>query len=686
MKTLLIDNYDSYTYNLFQILARINGEPPTVISNDELKWEELVLEDFDNVVISPGPGHPARAEDFGICARVLREATIPVLGVCLGHQGMAEVFGGSVIHAPEAIHGRRSGVKHANSDVFAGIPQGFRVVRYHSLVVDPDTLPEELEQTAWTEDGIIMGLKHKARPMWGVQFHPESIDTEYGVKILENFAQLTREYGAVEVKATTEVTSEDILRPSSNWKVHARKLKQWHEPEQIFAQFYAEKEYAFWLDSSRAEPGMARFSFIGSGDGPNGRIVRYSLANQTLEIEQQGVKTVHQESIFTYLEREIANLYTESSLPFDFNSGFCGYFGYELKAESCGDLAHQSDLPDACFMLADRMIVFDHETGEVYLLELLPNGELASGWFDEMEGAFAQMLPLEQLVINHDGASEVEFELFRNHTQYTADIERIQKEIIDGETYEITLTNEMRIQTGLEPLYLYRHLRRRNPAPYAAYLSLGDVHVLSSSPERFLKVEQDRTVTAKPIKGTIKRGESMEEDRALLEELRDSEKNRAENLMIVDLLRNDLGTLCEIGSVHVPKLMAVETYETVHQLVSTVAGKLRSDVSVSELVRSAFAGGSMTGAPKKRSMQIIDEVEGRPRGIYSGSIGFLALNGSADLNIVIRTIIQRAEELSIGVGGAITILSDAEDEYEEMLLKAEALVEAIRQAESALVK
>ena len=193
VKTLLLDNYDSFTYNLFQLLAEVNGEEPIVVRNDEYDWPTLARLQVDNVVISPGPGTPANAKDFGVCRDALRETRIPLLGVCLGHQGLALAAGAQIIPAPEVMHGRRSQIYHDDSELFALIPQGFAAMRYHSLVVG-GSLPQCLQVTAWTEDGTIMGLRHTERPLWGVQFHPESIATDHGGQLLMIFHEITRRW------------------------------------------------------------------------------------------------------------------------------------------------------------------------------------------------------------------------------------------------------------------------------------------------------------------------------------------------------------------------------------------------------------------------------------------------------------------------------------------------------------
>jgi para-aminobenzoate synthetase len=693
MRTLLIDNYDSFTFNLFQLLAGVNREDPIVVRNDEASWDELRELDFDNIVISPGPGRPEHGKDFGVCKHAIERAEVPLLGVCLGHQGVGHLSGGIVDHAPEVMHGRLSAVFHDDSPLFAEIPQGFQAVRYHSLCV-PRPLPDCLEVTAWTEDGVVMGIAHRERPVWGVQFHPESICTNDGRQLVQNFHDLTeqvvgdiptRPSGPPRIRAA-RTTSADA-RPR-DLALEVRRLERLHDAERAFCHLFADERNAFWLDSSKVIDARSRFSFMGASGGPLSSVVTYDVAAGALKIARPDGTEVESESIFDHLDRELRRLGTlRNDLPFDLTCGFVGYLGYELKADCEGDAAYRSSHPDAAFVFADRLIAFDHHEETTYVVCLTDADSAAAGrqWVDDIARELEALPPPPALELPEDPGddSPVEFRLSRPHETYIADINRVKDHLTEGDTYEVCLTNKVWTEATPDPLRLYRILRHINPAPFSAFLRFGEVAVMSSSPERFLKVHRDRWVEAKPIKGTIQRGRDPEEDRRLAEHLRTDEKSQAENLMITDLLRNDLGIVCEIGTVHVPHLMEIESYETVHQLVSTVAGHLREEVGAPNAIRACFPGGSMTGAPKKRTMEIIDELEKEPRGVYSGAIGYLGLSGAADLSIVIRTIVSDEESTSIGTGGAIVMQSDAEEEYEEILLKARAPMRAIRLAAAA---
>jgi para-aminobenzoate synthetase len=676
VRTLLLDNYDSFTFNLFQLLAETNGIEPIVVRNDAASWAELAELSFDNIVISPGPGRPERAADFGVCGDAIREATVPVLGVCLGHQGVGCFAGGTVIHAPEVMHGRLSPVHHDGSELFAGLPQGFAAVRYHSLCVASPP-PTDLMTTAWTPDGVIMGFAHRTRPLWGVQFHPESICTEHGHRLTENFRDLTRERTAPSRPRSRRGAALRAAR--SPLELIVERIPRPYDCEQAFVGLFGEERHAFWLDSSRAGDERSRFSFMGAAGGPLGACITYDVGTREVRVTRGGETAVHRESVFDFLRRELARLALPADrLPFDLNGGFVGYLGYELKADCGGDAAHASTLPDAAFLFADRLIAFDHLERTTYLVCLAPRADDADAreWMRDTRRRLEALPPPAPPATVANGRPP-EPHLSRSYEQYVADIRRCHDLLADGETYEVCLTNRITVDVSPDPLTTYRILRSVNPAPFAAFLRFGDVAVLSSSPERFLSVGRDGWVEAKPIKGTTRRGATAEEDRLLAEELRTSEKNRAENLMITDLLRNDLGQVCEIGTVHVPRLMAIESFETVHQLVSTVCGRLREDLAAPDCVQACFPGGSMTGAPKKRTMEIIDALETEARGVYSGAIGYLGLGGAADLSIVIRTIVMDGETTSIGAGGAIVMQSDPDDEFDEMLLKAQAPLRAI---------
>ncbi len=702
MKTLLIDNYDSFTYNLFQLLAEANGEEPLVVRNDEASWAELSKLDFDNVVISPGPGRPDRPADFGVCAEAIRRSTVPLLGVCLGHQGLGTAYGAQIAAAPEPVHGRLSAILHDDSRLFAGIPREFQAVRYHSLCVE-QPLPDELEGVAWTSDGVLMAVEHRNRPLWGVQFHPESVCTEHGRRLLENFRDLSAGMGGrrghpwpdsrparIPLEGSkAERPAALSIRPSRGVPVApppqlvVKRVDEVADPERVFVELYGESENAFWLDSNRVD-GSACFSFIGDDSGPLGAKISYDVGEE-IRIERGDEVELRRESIFEYLAAETERLGVSSAeLPFEFDCGFAGWLGYELKAECGGDPAHESPLSDAAFVFADRMIAFDHVERSTYLLCLAEcDGESEA---DEWLAATALKLtslppaalaPFSAIPRERRQGAEVEFGLARSRERYLEEIAACKRLLAEGETYEVCLTNSVLAAVSPDPLSLYRALRRVNPAPFSAFLRFGDAAVLSSSPERFLHVGADRWVEARPIKGTSRRGDTPAEDVRLAECLRGDEKNRAENLMIADLLRNDLGSVCEIGTVHVPDLMQVETYETVHQLVTTVRGLLHEELHPADCVRACFPPGSMTGAPKLRTMRIIDELEDSARGVYSGAIGYFGLSGGCDLSVAIRTIVCDGDSTRIGAGGAIVMQSDPADEYEEMLLKARAPMRAI---------
>jgi para-aminobenzoate synthetase len=435
-----------------------------------------------------------------------------------------------------------------------------------------------------------------------------------------------------------------------------------------------------WLDSSSAGDGRSRYSIMGAAIGPLGELVSYDITSgQVVVLATDGErKRSHRESLFGYLERELAlRAVPGTGLPCDFNLGYIGYFGYELKALCGGQATHRSPLPDGCFVFCDRGLVVDAVTGQAWLLALsTPETTVsAQDWLTAARQTLAELAPSTPDQVTDGG--EITFCWRHELDAYRDLIRECLREIGDGESYEICLTNSISAPLAADPWVAYRLLRRINPAPHAAYLALPDCAVLSSSPERFLRIDPDGHVESRPIKGTRRRGATPGEDAALAAELRTTEKDRAENLMIVDLVRNDLGRVAEPGSVHVPSLFDVEAHPTVYQLVSTVRARLRAGVSPVACIRAAFPGGSMTGAPKLRTMEIIDRLEGAARGVYSGALGYLALGGGVDLSIVIRTMVVADGMARIGVGGAIVAQSEPDAEVAEIVTKAAALLRAL---------
>jgi len=737
VSTLLVDNYDSYTYNVFHLLAAVSGEEPIVVHNDMVTWRALSRWDFDAIVLSPGPGRPERWHDFGVCSDILRRSEIPVLGICLGHQGLGYVLDGIVSSAPMVMHGRLSQVQHLDSGLFAGIPQNFSVVRYHSLAVT-GPLASEGRVTAWTDDGVVMGIEHRSRPLWGVQFHPESIASEHGRAVVENFYALARRHrtprhSGARVAGRPPVPSPrpGSSRRPSGVQLRVRTIAGEPPTEPLFQRLFGTAEHAFWLDSADAPTRLAQCSYLGTSAGADHCVLSYDAAEGMVRTRRGDTNKIERGSIFDVLNRELFQRAIEppAKQGGGLVGGFVGYLGYECKADCGSPVVHHSDLPDATLMLANRVVAVDHVNQRTELLALCRDSDshAAERWLKDTEtvvreilaapsqapgetgspGEAARVAPAgraeqakpagralsgQEVSAGHETkdaggasssaspASSVTFRCGRGQEQYLADIARCQAALAAGESYEVCLTDQISTSASPDPFELYRVLRRVNPAPFAAYLKLGEVAVLSSSPERFLSVDRDRRVQARPIKGTTSRSRDPILDAELRAGLTQDEKTYAEHLMIVDLLRNDLGRVCEIDSVRVPELMVVEDYATVHQLISTVTGVLENGRTPVECVRACFPGGSMTGAPKLRTMEIIDDIEREARGVYSGALGYFGVDGSVDLSIVIRTIVMRPGATTIGAGGAIVMQSDPQEEFDEILLKARAPMAAIAQA------
>jgi para-aminobenzoate synthetase len=698
MSTLLVDNYDSYTYNVFHLLAAVSGEEPIVVRNDMVSWRALSRWDFDAIVLSPGPGRPERWHDFGVCSDILRSSEVPVLGVCLGHQGLGHVLKATVNSAPMPMHGRLSPVKHLGSGLFEDIPQDFSVVRYHSLAVT-GSLGSNGRVTAWTEDGIVMGIEHSHRPMWGVQFHPESIATEHGRKLFENFYELAREHRRMPRNDRPKPVAPSKRRRAtavgdSRVKVRLRTVEGEPSTVELFERLFGDARHAFWLDSADAPTELARCSYLGTTTGPNQAVLEYDVEAGAVTVKRGEQSTVELGSIFEVLDREMAarSIRSPSEPAPGLLGGFVGYLGYECKADCGSSNIHRSDMPDAVLMFANRLVAVDHVHHRTQLIAVCCDEQetpQADAWLEQAESVVRDLIadpPVEAHRLSDDlemsdvHSDPVVFRCGRGREQYLADIARCQAALAAGESYEVCLTDQISTDAAPDPFELYKLLRRTNPSPFAAYLKLGDAAVVSSSPERFLSVDRARRVQARPIKGTAARDGDPVRDEQIRADLQADEKTFAEHLMIVDLLRNDLGRVCEVDSVSVPELMVIEQYATVHQMISNVVGTLEQGRTGVECVRACFPGGSMTGAPKLRTMGIIDDIERVARGVYSGGLGYFGIDGSVDLSIVIRTVVMRPGATTIGAGGAIVMQSDPQEEFDEILLKARAPMSAIARA------
>ncbi|MGV8896159.1 MAG: anthranilate synthase component I family protein [Rhodoglobus sp.] len=435
-------------------------------------------------------------------------------------------------------------------------------------------------------------------------------------------------------------------------------LGKWVDPAAAYLALCGDSDAAFWLDSGPgATTGM---SYLGVAS--------------TVVTEFDG-------AVLDWLRESLAAEQLDTSeAPPGFALGWVGWLGYEVRAETMGTPAGRvSRYPDAAWLRIERALAFDHSTGVVTAMAL-----------DDIDGWRADALAALAAGPRPTGASAPPRPTppvttwAHTDEEYLDMIAASQKAIVDGDAYLLCLTTEVSVDVTPDPVATYLALRESSPTHHGALLRAGTVSLLSASPEQFLTVSPAGLVTTSPIKGTRPRGSTEARDWRLRAELKDSVKERAENVMIVDLMRNDIGRVSVSGSVGVDRLLDVESYAQVHQLVSTVSGELAEGLTGVDAIAACFPAGSMTGAPKLSATRILDRLEQRPRGIYAGAFGYIGFDGAVDLAMVIRSIVIDSEGSTIGTGGGITALSIPEEELAETKLKAAALLTALGVASPAL--
>lgn len=473
-------------------------------------------------------------------------------------------------------------------------------------------------------------------------------------------------------------------------RIRSRVLPFWRDPAEVFGLRYADAEHVVWLDGGDDATGMSVLgrahpaselvtAVLAAGEGE-------ALGTGRVEVVRPAsdapVATVQEGAVFDLLAEALAmpavELEPEVAAPGPL--GWFGWFGYELGAAADGVPVAHAETPDAAFLFLDRVLVFDHAARELRLVWL--DSDDAAAWAEADEAALRERVPAVRAgagtghphrPTSSDGRPAGA--RWRHHAaRYAELIDACQAAIVRGDAYQLCLTNRVDVDAHPDPAEAYLALRASSPSHHGGYVRFGEHALLSASPEQFLLVEPSGRVSTKPMKGTRPRDADPVRDAALRAELLASDKERAENLMIVDLMRNDLGRIAELGSVGVEGLLEVEEYAHVHQLVSTVHARIAPPLSVLDVVRAAFPAGSMTGAPKHSAMSILHGLEQGPRGVYSGAFGYLGVDGGADLAMVIRSIVLAPSGASIGTGGGITALSVAAEEIEETRVKARALL------------
>ncbi|KAL4926489.1 aminodeoxychorismate synthase pabA [Aspergillus undulatus] len=778
---LYIDAYDSFSFNVVAMLEEVLGARVTVMMIDA-EWPDgnilEFLQHYDAVVLGPGPGDPNVHDDVGVMADIWNISSanmLPVLGICLGFQSLCLHHDIPIGRLPEPLHGQVHRITTAQRDIFENV-QDLEVTLYHSLYAMLDTqvkssppggtasLDSDLDVLAWfsiqldgsssPETWIPMAVRHKVKPFWGVQFHPESCksDREACNELLRKWWDMSVKFNKTHDREGYGSLPTDIIRPAmgqTSFPDIAYTMVNWsasssgHSASRSLAACQLDAEGICELFNDPGLPSVLfrsneRHSII-SVPSPGSWRLEYFIPRHCLRLQKMPLGLGSRDCLkadSTEIEAilSVSQLWGISRYLMDlkkvesgdagvpFWAGFLGYFSYELglaclahpkheteclRDDSCSqENTGDEDPPDVSLLWTDRSIVVDNETGKVTVQSTREEDDLPAGWLDQTLKTL-KSAPQSSTSANSIADEEFLDSILRGRTiqfpsehTYLNQVEACKDELRAGESYELCLTCETSItlpspDTTIQriqfPWKLYKRLRRYNPAAFSAFARLGNVKIVSSSPECFLNWDRDSTLEMKPMKGTVRKSDDMTMERA--QKILGSTKEMAENLMIADLIRHDLYGICGAGNVHVEKLLEVEDHGRVYQMITHVKGHVdptRPGYAAKNMPQSHSSNmcgygltalqrclppGSMTGAPKERSCMHLSSIEGRKRGIYSGVMGFLDLGGGGSFSVLIRTAFTSSEDQDdiqkwrIGAGGAVTMLSSAEGEWDEMLTK-----------------
>lgn len=648
---LVLDHHGFTTNILIHQLGAVHRVTATELT-------DLNLDDYTHIVVTHGP-EPAEL------VKLTTAPHIPVLAIGAGYQQLAAAYGHIEVGPSQPVYGQPVTHHHAATGIFTGVPNPAELVSYH-----PWRLTKLASETfvvhAVDADEAVLAYRILGTNHWGMHADPAALQSAAGSVIVQNFLALAP------LEAARPEQSSDRPPAVRQVEVFTRTVPGQLNTPETFRRLQHGTSAAFWLDSAAAHRGQGETTIMGTNAGALAQTVRWDAETQQLDMHQDTTTRRITGDVLNYLETNRWQPAQPGQWS-GFHGGWVGYLGYEAKQATIAghDNRWSAATPDAYWIRPQAFLRYDHRQ-QVTVLFAVDDPEM----LDELEAAlvFGQHVHPDKRTAQ---ASDGQWRL--NADQYQDRVSRIQAVLRAGQAAGICLTDTFELEPySGDGLALYERLRMNNPAPYAGYLRFNTfddaIEILSASPEKFLSVDAHGAVESKPIKGTVARSSDPTVDTDVAHRMAADPKIQSENLMITDLLRDDLAKVAVPGSVQVPKLMAVESFATVHQLVTTVTGQLPPHWSATAALRAVFPGGSMTGAPKLASLAALEALEAGPRGIYSGAMGWLGDDNTAEFNVIIRSIIIVGDQLSIGAGGAVVVDSEPVEEEHEKRLKAQALL------------